>query len=734
MREVQDHQLNKKANSLAFWVKALLFPTLLPTLFHTQAIANTVANQADNNGKPLETVVVTGSRQDTEQLKLTGNISRITGEEIALVSPTHPSELLNRATGVHIHRNNGLESLPSLRSPVLTGPGAAGAFLFLQDGIALRAPGFANNNGLAEANIEQAADIEVIRGPSSTVYGSNGIHGVINVLSRAPAYALERQLALSTGPNDRYQLKGSLSDYLGDQAYRIDAQATKDGGYRDDSDYQMQKVNLRHDYLSDQDTVTTQLALFNLNQETAGFIKSGDNSATPGEGCFSSDLDGDVLYKDRQAMEKNCDPDAYRDWWSLRLSSQWQRQLNDHQSVSLTPYLRSNRMEFRQHYLPSRAIEENNHQSLGLLSAFNWQASETVTLISGVDLEYTRGELIETQEKADAYGWGKARQQGQHYNYQVDATTVAPYLQADWQASTALLISAGIRYDATRYDYDNQLADGTTKADGSPCLNNNDQPVACLYQRPADRKDSFDDASPKIGINYRLDQDTALFASWNQGFRAPQTTDLYRIQQHQQVAEIQSEEITASELGIRHLGARLSLELALFDMDKKHFFFRDAKGLNVTDGETSHRGIELSLGYHFNDQWDIKVNLTEAKHQYEFDSANNGIATGNDVDTAPRQLANARLGWNLTPQGRIELEWLKVGDYYLDPANEHRYAGHDLLQLRGHYQLRDGITVFARIENLTDEKYASRADYAFGSYRFFGGQPRALHLGISADF
>ena len=110
------------------------------------------------------------------------------------------------------------------------------------------------------------------------------------------------------------------------------------------------------------------------------------------------------------------------------------------------------------------------------------------------------------------------------------------------------------------------------------------------------------------------------------------------------------------------------------------------------------------------------------------------MVKGNEIDTAPKNLANTRLRWLPTANTSLELEWLHMGDYYLDPANEHKYEGHDLWQLRGALQLNSHINLFARIENLTDEKYASRADYAFGSYRFFGGQPRAVHFGVSANF
>jgi len=107
------------------------------------------------------------------------------------------------------------------------------------------------------------------------------------------------------------------------------------------------------------------------------------------------------------------------------------------------------------------------------------------------------------------------------------------------------------------------------------------------------------------------------------------------------------------------------------------------------------------------------------------------VVRGNEIDTAPEQLANIRLGWLPTDSSRLELEWLHMGDYYLDPANAHKYPGHNLLQLRSTMQISDDIALYARIENLTDERYASRADFAYGSYRFFGGQPRALHIGAT---
>lgn len=683
---------------------------------------------SSQQGSAAEVIVVTGSLQQSELLTLAGNIDRILSDDIALVSSVHPSDILNRATGVHIQTNNGMESLPSLRSPVLTGPGAAGAFLFLEDGIATRSAGFANNNGLSELNLAQAHEVEIIRGPASAVYGSNAVHGVVNALTKAPRNGGD--ITLLAGPNDRYQLQGTLGSESDKQGISGNIQAIDDGGYRDNSDFTSLKLGLRHDYVNGDDQFNTTVSGFFLDQNTAGFISSGDN----GSDCYQSTYSDESLYKDNDAMKKNCDSDAYRQWSSVRVATRWQRELSAKSSFTMTPYFRINQMEFRQHYLPSKAIEENSHYSVGMINNYQWQVEQNFAVVVGIDLDWTEGKLSQTQQKSDTYSWGKARQQGLHYDYTVSASTIAPYIQADWQLTQQLKFTGSVRFDATQYRYDNLIADGTTKADGSMCMDNNDAAIECLYKRPSDSNDSFNNTSTKLGFNYRLHDELAIFGAVSQGFRAPQTTDMYRLQKQQLVGEIESEQLDSVEFGLRGVSHKLTYEAVVYAMAKENFFFRDANGLNVTDGETSHQGVELSLNYDLTEQLSVVVNYSYGQHEYEFNQENSGVVKGNHVDTAPEQLGNVRLAWQPSKSSKLELEWLHMGEYYLDPANEHDYAGHDLLQLRASIQLNNYISLFARIENITDEKYASRADYAFGSYRFFGGQPRAFHLGISSTF
>ena len=71
-----------------------------------------------------------------------------------------------------------------------------------------------------------------------------------------------------------------------------------------------------------------------------------------------------------------------------------------------------------------------------------------------------------------------------------------------------------------------------------------------------------------------------------------------------------------------------------------------------------------------------------------------------------------------------------LGDYYLNPENTASYPGHSLLNLRGQIRLGEKFELTLRLLNLSDKDYAERVDFAFGSYRYFVGQPRSLYLAI----
>ncbi|HIG42881.1 MAG: TonB-dependent receptor [bacterium] len=650
---------------------------------------------------PLEQVVVSASRTEQTIADVGSNIAFV--DNIEEIGAAHINEAMQRVSGTWVSRGNGQESLLAIRSPVLTGAGGCGAFLTAQDGIPLRASGFCNVNELFDTNSEQAGRIEVIKGPSTVMYGSNAMHGMVNIIT--PAFDGSRALSAEAGPHDYYRLKLTA----GSEQWRVDVNGTSDGGYKDDSGFDQQKATLKHQGQVAGFDATTVFSWTNLNQETAGFIQGTD------------------AYKDSHAVKQNPNPEAYRDSETLRLYSVLRKQLASSEMV-LTPYLRRTRMEFMQHFLPGQAIETNGHGSLGLQSAWyfdNWTI--------GADIEFTDGFLEETQpnptDSPSAFLVATIPQ-GDHYDYDVDARSLAAFIQYTNDITDVTRLTIGARFEQVKYDYNNNMLTGRTDDQGMPCGFG-----GCRFSRPADRSDTFNNLSPRLSVTHYFSSATQMYFQLSQGFRAPQATELYRLQGGQTVSAIDSEELSSIEWGIRGGLASIGYDLSVFAMEKDNFIFRDSNRATVDNGETSHRGIELSIVYPFAENWTGELVATYARHQYENNPALSATPVkGNDIDTAPRQLGSARLSWQPRPNISTELEWVYLGEYYTDPANLHKYDGHSLVNLRLNFDITSNINTFFRIINLTDTEYAERADFGFGNDRYFVGEPRSVYAGIRASF
>ena len=220
-----------------------------------------------------------------------------------------------------------------MRSPVLTGPGACGSFLILEDGLPVRPTGFCNVNGLFETSYEISSGVETITGPASARYGANAMHGVINILSK-PIDSLNK-FSTNIGPNNykNYKLRaGNQEDWS------IDGFFANNDGFRDQSGYDQQKIKIQSRFSLSSWNALLNATLTNLNQETAGYV-NGFNS-----------------YKDESFSKQNFNPEAYRDANSQRVSLRLTKE-NDNNLDSITPYIRSNDMKFFQHFLPGTPLK-----------------------------------------------------------------------------------------------------------------------------------------------------------------------------------------------------------------------------------------------------------------------------------------------------------------------------------------------------------------------------------------
>ncbi|MCP3906927.1 MAG: TonB-dependent receptor [Oceanicoccus sp.] len=664
----------------------------------------------------METTIVTATRTQQNLTDSAASLSVISREELLQISAVHINETLARVPGVWISRGNGQEHLTAIRSPVLTGAGSCGAFTVAEDGVPVRATGFCNVNQLFDINTEQAQRIEVLRGPGTVLHGSDALHGVINVISQ-PAVAAQQQLNIEAGSNDYYRIKFSQSNRSGQHGYRLNLNGAHDGGYKDDSGFDQQKMTARHDYNADKLKINTLLSISNLNQETAGFVAGTD------------------AYKDSDRRRENPNPEAYRDSQSLRLQTSIEKSLNNGGVFIITPYARYTNMEFLMHFLPGTPLEENSQKSAGVQSSYQRTLSDTLTLRQGFDAELTDAFLKQSQQ-----GGFSSFPAGKQYDYEVEAIMLATFISADYRLQADTVLSFGGRYEYLEYDYDNQIISGNTAEDGSTCINGFTGAEGCRYTRPEDSKDDFDNISANASLNHQLNQQLNTYLRFAHGFRVPQATEMYRLQNGQMEAGLDSEEINSIEWGLRGSSESLQYSLSSFYMRKTNVIFQSSQRLNIDDGQTEHLGLEYELLWQLGKQWDLRASGTFARHKYSsdvslFGSDDDINLDGNDVDTTPRRMSTVQLGWQPTVNTRAELEWLSMGRYYTDIDNLHSYEGHDLIHLRVRQQLNNQVSVGLRVNNLTNEDYAERADFSsFSGDRYFIGEPRSYYADISIAF
>jgi len=151
------------------------------TIITTQIVNNKSTNiEIGINPFSIEmpTVIVTATKNERNIKDIPNRIEVINSKKIENFAGTNVDDFLRSLTGVNVDRFSGIYSKSA--SITLRGINSAQRTLILLDGIPMNKTdgGSINWNRIDPENVEK---IEVIKGPISALYGSNGISGVVNI-------------------------------------------------------------------------------------------------------------------------------------------------------------------------------------------------------------------------------------------------------------------------------------------------------------------------------------------------------------------------------------------------------------------------------------------------------------------------------------------------------------------------------------------------------------------------
>lgn len=679
----------------------------------------------------LPEVSVTGTREKAPIVETPAAIGAIPGETLRQDRPNHPSQVMSQIPGVAVAVTNGEGHTTSIRQPFTTGP----VYLFLEDGIPIRSTGFFNHNALYEINIPQSGGIEVIRGPGTALYGSDAIGGIVNVLTRTPPAQGEVSAFGELGSFGWKRALVSGGNSQGDNAWRADVNLTHTDGWREKTAYDRQSGTFRWDRaLEASSALKTVMSFTKVDQET------GANSPL-------------VLNDYLNNPTRNYLPIAFRKVSAFRLSSAYERESGD-TLISITPYIRDNSMDllasFNLNNDPTVATTEN--RSYGLQAKWRRDfAPMRVRLIAGADLEASPGDRREDSLRTTTTGAGASREHlgyspaARVYDYDVTYRGISPYLHGEISPVERLRLTAGLRYDRLGYKFENNIGAPVTVAAAGGTF-----PAGVrVYGQAPGSTVSFSHASPKLGVTYALAQDTHVFVSRNHGFRVPSEGDLFRPSFGTSAAAAQAAAQAAiglkpikadqMEAGLRGKAQSVSYDVVLYQLEKRDDIVtqRDTATnftQRVNAGKTRHRGIELGVGVPFGERVRVDTAVSWASHDYVSFVTSNGDFSGKHIEAAPHVLANTRLTWFPIARARVQLEWVRVGEYWLDAANTAKYGGHNLLNLRTNWPLSTGMSLYASIQNLANKRYADSAQISSSTEVFSPGLPRTLYAGLEAQW
>ena len=378
-------------------------------LFGTYSLNQAFASDYSTH---LDKVVVTSTQEEKSIKELAESVGVLRREDIESVSPSHPSEILNRTAGVYINNLGGEGHMTAIRQPITTG----GVYLFLEDGVPTRPTGFFNHNGLYEVNIPQSQRLEVTKGPGSALYGSDAIGGVINSISAKVPKTSQSKLDLELGQDNWQRLLLSAGAPINPlSGVAISANITQNDSFRDDARYERASLNSRWTQrLSSTFDINTSLSFTNVDQSGTSSLEKEDyqNNVTKNE------LQGDVGARDVEA---------------LRVTSVMSYRPDQNNLVTVTPFYRNNQSTMMPSWMVSYDpnFRESEFQSFGLLSKWRHNISDQTQFITGIDIDHTPSEYLEHQVTVAQEGdfYTDFEKTGVlNYDYEANQTSISPYM------------------------------------------------------------------------------------------------------------------------------------------------------------------------------------------------------------------------------------------------------------------------------------------------------------------
>lgn len=678
------------------------------TLFAVASHAQPVATEPVT----AERIVVTGQKVDEDfggksglpLSKLPQSVQVITAEELTRQGIQSVGDALRDVPGA----NAGSSRVSRYQSFSLKVRG----FLADQMRNGLRQRYYEDIDASALSNIER---IDVLKGPSSVLYGHSAVGGIISQVTKRPRAEFGGELALTLGSDDRRQasfdVTGAL-DASGRLTARLTGEVERSGTFVDFQDMRRNNVALNLGWQLTPDLKAHGVIEY-IEHHTLG------NPGLPVDGTVKLDrtaaLPRSLYLGEPTQSPLNASAPLVQLWADWALGGGW----------TLTPRLQY--QEFNSDFTQIRVramgddgftlarngrygAEDDNYQIAQLdLSGTMRIGGLTHHLLAGIEWNDEHSTFhqdnlsnvgaIDVRRPVYTYIGGVTPAATFAFDLVGDVSGTAVYLQdrlvlsPDWE----LLLGARHGRYRTHSVFNGDLVD-----------------------------DRITFSSWQLGSTYALARGWTLFGGWNTGLDLESVAGA----RDAQGRPFQPERSDQIELGLRVAQGDWRGSVALFQIRRTDALTTDPQNpdFQIQTGEQRVRGLELEGEWRFAPGWRLQGGLAWMKG--EVTRSNDGDVGAELADT-PRHSATLNLAWSV-PGTAWELRAgaNHVGSRLLTTGSTVRLPSYALLDLAAHWQ-QGPWSADLTLNNALDKRYFTATGNAFGVYP---GDPRQIGLRVARSF
>ena len=617
-----------------------------------------IGQAEDTAPQRLKEVVVTATRTPVPVEQSASAVTIIDAEAIEAKQAKTVLEVLRDVPGLDVRQLGGLGGQTS----VFMRGGNSSHTLVMIDGVQVNSPttGAFDFSDLTIDNVER---IEVIRGPQSTLYGSDAIGGVIHVMTKRGSGTASGFLSSEFGAFDTFHERAGVSGGTDRVDYALSISRLDSGGISRASG---DRGNAEEDPY-DNTTVSARLGVNVLGDGRVDFTGRYTHSNTATDSAF--------LFTDAGQLLPTDDPDSaqQRDtivaalavskpvatWWDQRL----QLSLNDDDLDASDP-------DPATEFSPAA---DNDFRIDIQGRRLDWQHDFTIT--DGVTV--TAGYELEDQVGTNA---GSFRE---------TIFNQAGYGQVQLNPVDALFFVVGGRFDSN-----NRFGDqGTYKASGT----------------------------------YRVEHTgTTIRSSHGTGFRGPSLNDLFfPAGTFGEITfsgnpDVKAETSAGADAGIEQelLAGRLSIGATYFynSFDDLIASTLDLDAM-ISRPENIKRarsqGVEVVMQAELMEGLDVGAHYTR--------TASRDLDTAHRLARRPVDKGSVNVGYSPFAALRLNADIFLVGDSFSDNANRNNVEGYSVVNVAGRYDITKTAQVFVRIDNLLNYDYEEVLGFGTFGRAVFGG-------------